>query len=67
MNDEVRKYLSEIGRRGGKVSGGRKAARSRENGRRGYAPRPNKNRDVVKAIVQEEHKTLWAGGSLLGE
>ena len=42
MNDEVRKYLSEIGRRGGKVSGGRKAERSRENGRRGFPAREKK-------------------------
>ena len=67
MNEEVRKYLSEIGRRGGKVSGGKKALSSAENGRRGYSPRPNKNRDVVKSTVQEEHKTFWTGGSLLGE
>jgi hypothetical protein len=39
MNDEVRKYLSEIGRRGGKVSGGRKAASSAANGRRGFPAR----------------------------
>ena len=42
MNDEVRKYLSEIGRRGGKVSGGKKALSSAHNGRRGVPARKKK-------------------------
>ena len=55
MNDEVRKYLSEIGRRGGKVSGGRKAARSRENGRRGFPARKKalKDSEVVATTLGE--------------
>ena len=43
MNEEVRKYLSEIGRRGGKVSGGKKALKSAENGRRGFPARKKKD------------------------
>jgi hypothetical protein len=62
MNDEVRKYLSEIGRRGGKVSGGRKALSSAHNGRRGYAPRPNR----VQVLKEREERTLdhMASGSV---
>lgn len=34
MDDSIRKYLSEIGRKGGSVKSKRKAASSRANGRK---------------------------------
>jgi len=41
MNETIKKYLSEIGKAGGSVSGGRKAAARRENGKLGGRPRRN--------------------------
>jgi general stress protein YciG len=39
----VKKYLSEIGKKGGKAAGGDKAAAARENGKRGGRPKKIKN------------------------
>jgi hypothetical protein len=35
----IRQYLAEIGRKGGKAKSNRKAASSRENGKKGGRPR----------------------------
>jgi len=42
MDELIRQYLAEIGRKGGKVKSDRKAAASRENGKKGGRPRKNK-------------------------
>jgi len=39
MDELIRQYLAEIGRKGGKVRSDRKAASSRENGKKGGRPR----------------------------
>ena len=56
--DAVREYLAEIGRRGGLIGGKarteRKAATSRENGRKGG--RPRKKRDTSDAKIPARRK-----------
>jgi hypothetical protein len=39
MNDAVKKYLAEIGQKGGSVTSKAKAAAARKNGKRGGRPR----------------------------
>jgi general stress protein YciG len=39
MNDVVKKYLAEIGKKGGSVTSKAKAEAARKNGRRGGRPR----------------------------
>ena len=42
MDEEARKYLSTIGRRGGKARGGAKADTARTNGKLGGRPKKHK-------------------------
>jgi hypothetical protein len=44
----IRRYLAEIGRKGGSVKSNAKAASSRENGKKGGRPRKNKKQDTKK-------------------
>jgi general stress protein YciG len=39
MNDAVKKYLAEIGKKGGSVTSKAKAEAARKNGKRGGRPR----------------------------
>jgi hypothetical protein len=42
MNESIKQYLSNIGKLGGKTSGGSKAEASRANGKLGGRPKKNK-------------------------
>jgi hypothetical protein len=44
MNDAVKKYLAEIGRKGGSVTSKAKAAAARKNGKRGGRPKKDGKR-----------------------
>ncbi len=44
IDDSTKKYLSEIGKRGGTVCSGRKAKAARENGKLGGRPKRDKRK-----------------------
>lgn len=46
MNEQIKNYLSNIGKIGGKVSGGAKAEASRNNGKLGGRPKKNKSQGL---------------------
>lgn len=46
MNELIQQYLSDIGKRGGKVSGGAKASASRANGKLGGRPKKNNTQEL---------------------
>jgi hypothetical protein len=46
MNEHIHQYLSDIGKRGGKVSGGAKANASRNNGKLGGRPKKNHSKEL---------------------
>jgi hypothetical protein len=60
MNEHIQQYLSSIGKRGGKVSGGAKASASRANGKLGGRPKKNNTQELDRDKTGETNSDFPA-------